>query len=200
MKPGGRFKGGRFAFNGRTQSLSNPWGPYTAGGFVPDVVSDFRANLHRGLNGQAVAFADLFDFSRSTVGTYTNSSGVVSTAAIGELRYDHVFEDGQWVSRGLFVEGQARTNLLLRSSDFGNSAWSCTRSSITPNAGFGPDVSMSATRLTSTASTFDGAVRQSMSYTLGDTLTFSIHAKAGDRPYVFCANERADLQRIPISI
>ncbi|WP_170448146.1 phage head spike fiber domain-containing protein [Ruegeria arenilitoris] len=149
------------------------------------MVSDFRTNLHRGLNGQAVAFADLFDFLRSTVGTCTNSSGVVSTAAIGKPRYDHVFEDGQWLSRGLLIEGHARTNLLRWTSDFGNSAWSRTRSSITPNAGFSTDGSTSATRLTSTAATYDGAVRQSVSYTSGDTLTFSIYAKAGDRPYVF---------------
>lgn len=44
---------------------------------------------------------------------------------------------------------------------------------------------MSATRLTSTDSTYDGAVRQSASYSLDDTLTFSNYAKAGDRPYVF---------------
>lgn len=135
---------------------------------------------------------------RSTVGTYTNSSGVVSTAAIGEPRYDHVFEDGQWVSRELLIEGHARTNLLRWSSDFESSAWSRTRSSITPKAGFCPDGSMSATRLTSTASTFDGAVRQSVSYTVGDTLTFSIYAKAGDRPYVLCVSGREDLQKIPI--
>ncbi len=59
---------------------------------------------------------------------------------------------------------------------------------------------MSATRVTSSASTYDGAVRQSVSYTSGDTLTFSIYAKAGDRPMFSYVNERADYLRIPISI
>jgi hypothetical protein len=50
--------------------------------------------------------------TRASTGTYTNSTGIIATAAVNEARYD--FDPVTLRLRGLLVEGQ-RTNLLLDS-------------------------------------------------------------------------------------
>jgi hypothetical protein len=61
-------------------------------------------------------------FTRATNGTYFNSSGVLTTASANTARFDHRLENGVWVNKGLLIE-EARTNLALRSEEFGDAAW-----------------------------------------------------------------------------
>ena len=60
----------------------------------------------------AVTGASLVTFTRASSGTYTDSAGVLQTAATDVPRFDHDPTTGE--SLGLLVEEQ-RTNLLLRS-------------------------------------------------------------------------------------
>ncbi len=55
-------------------------------------------------------------FTRATTGTYTNGSGVITSAAIDEPRFDHDPATGE--SLGLLIE-ESRTNLLLNSDIIG---------------------------------------------------------------------------------
>lgn len=185
MISGGRYKGGRFAFTRRTLPDRNLWAAFAAGGQSPDIVADFVGGRYRGAGPLPAAFSDLFSFARTTSGTYTDASGVLQTAAAGVPRFDHALENGKWVNRGLLIENKSRANMLKWSGDFANAIWVKSRASVLSMAGSAPDGSVSASQLTSTASTYDGAVRQSAAYATGDTLTFSVYAKGGDRAYLF---------------
>jgi len=59
-------------------------------------------------------------FTRATTATYFNSSGVLSTAASGEARFD--YNPTTLAARGLLIEEQ-RTNSELYSEDFANAHW-----------------------------------------------------------------------------
>ncbi|WP_217362642.1 hypothetical protein [Ruegeria sp. HKCCA5014] len=184
MVTGSRFQSGRFAFSGRTAPLRDPFAAYGVNGMVPDVVADFSSSAYRGTGGP-VSFHDAFDFARGSTATYVNSSGLLSQAVPGEPRFDHRLTGGTWQSAGLLLESEARTNLLLHASGFDAPVWSRSRASVTPNDALAPDGTGTASRLTSTADTFDGAVQQSVAYLDGDVLTFSVYAKAGDREFIF---------------
>ena len=68
----------------------------------------------------AVTGASLVTFTRASSGTYTDSAGVIQTAATDVPRFDHNPTTGE--SLGLLVE-EARTNLLLRSEAIATSPW-----------------------------------------------------------------------------
>jgi hypothetical protein len=59
-------------------------------------------------------------FTRASTGSYFNSSGVLSSAAIDAARFD--YDPSTLVARGQLFEEQ-RTNYLLHSNDFSNAAW-----------------------------------------------------------------------------
>lgn len=90
------------------------------------------------------SFSDLFNFSRSTVGTYCGADGVLASAAVNVARigYDPV----TLACRGLLIE-PARTNYLLRSQEFDNASWTKTRSAVTANADIAPDGTTTADKL-----------------------------------------------------
>ncbi|MDA7963537.1 hypothetical protein [Ruegeria sp.] len=183
MTPGGRFEGGRFAHSSRSAPTRDPRLAYAVNGMPPEVVLDFQSGVYQGAS--ASGFDNLLAFSRPSGGTYVNASGVLAVAAVDEPRIDHRLQNGQWVSQGMMLEGEARTNMLLHSAEFSHASWSKSRASVLADDSIAPDGSVTASRLTSTASTYDGAVRQSASYTTGQNLSFSVFAKAGDRDFLF---------------
>ena len=63
-------------------------------------------------------------FTRSTTGSYYNSAGVLSTAAINAPRFD--YNPSTLQAKGLLIE-ESRTNLLTYSEQFDNAAWVKTR-------------------------------------------------------------------------
>lgn len=84
--------------------------------------------------------------SRASTATYFDEAGVLRTAAADVARYGYGYVDGQWVSKGLVLEGQA-TNLLRRSADFVDNVWGKARSSVNPSATVSPDPSSMASKL-----------------------------------------------------
>ena len=59
------------------------------------------------------ALSDIATFARTGTATYVDSDGVLQTAATGVPRTAHHLWDGSaWVNAGLFLESEARTNLL----------------------------------------------------------------------------------------
>ena len=86
----------------------------SAGGPQPSLVLDFAGT---GTLDPRVTF------TRSTTGTYYNSSGVLSTAAINAPRFD--YNPSTLAPLGLLIE-QSSTNLLTYSQDFSNAVWNKT--------------------------------------------------------------------------
>jgi hypothetical protein len=146
----------------------------SAGGLIPSLVLDFAGT---GTLDSRVTF------TRSTTGTYYNSSGVLSTAAINAPRFD--YDPITLNCLGLLVE-QSSTNLLTYSQDFTNVVWVKSLITITPNATTAPDGTTTAGKLNETAGTGDHVC-----YKLGITTsnatpnTWSIYAKAAERSIIW---------------
>jgi hypothetical protein len=80
-------------------------------------------------------------FSRASVGSYYNASGILQIAASGRPRFD--FNPVTRESLGLLIEEQ-RTNLLTYSEDFSNAAWVKDSATITTNQVAAPDGTLTA--------------------------------------------------------
>ena len=68
-------------------------------------------------------------FTRSSSATYTNSLGLIATAATNVARFD--YDPVTLAARGLLVE-ESRTNLFVQSSDF-STTWLTFQSAVTTN-------------------------------------------------------------------
>ena len=91
-------------------------------------------------------------YSRASTGTYFNASGVLTSAAVNEPRFDHVLENGVWVSKGLLIEEQ-RTNLCTYSEQLDHASWNfLTNITVSSNASAAPDGTITADLIYPTAS------------------------------------------------
>ncbi len=123
-------------------------------------------------------------FTRATTATYFNSSGVLSTAASGEARFD--YNPTTLAAQGLLIEEQ-RTNNFPHSEDFGNANWTKTNSSVTTNQITSPDGTLTADELkdTSDVSATAHLVSPSpFSFSSGVAYTIAAFAKQGTLPGV----------------
>lgn len=122
-------------------------------------------------------------FTRSSSATYTNSLGLIATAATNVARFD--YDPVTLAARGLLVE-ESRTNLLTYSEDFTNAAWSAIdglSSTITANAAVAPDGTTTAEKIVETAVTGFMLIRQTASLVTGTNYTVSFFAKAAERSF-----------------
>jgi hypothetical protein len=85
--------------------------------------------------------------------------------------------------RGVLIEG-SRTNLLLRSQEFDDAAWTKNGSTITPNATTAPDGTLTADKLVETAALIPHNVIQGATLAATTNYTQSIIAKAAERRYI----------------
>jgi hypothetical protein len=128
--------------------------------------------------GNAVGGGSLVTFTRASSATYTDSAGVLRSAATNEPRFDHNPTTGE--SLGLLVE-EARTNLLLQSENFGTT-WSANGllafgSGSTLNALTAPDGQTTADLITENTSNSQHNVNQTSTTT--GAKRFSVFAKQG---------------------
>jgi hypothetical protein len=137
----------------RTNLLLTPpgWLP-RAGGRVPAVYADFAKHNYWFAGRQMRNFET---WRRLLSGTldgsstryYTNSAGLLVGTTGPRFDYD----PSTLAARGLLLEG-ARTNLCLRSQEFGNAAWTKVSSSITDDARAAPDGTTTADRFVGSGS------------------------------------------------
>ena len=149
--------------------------PLFLGGSIGGVPS-FDLNLARGDN--AVTKYG-FVFTRATSATYVNSTGLIATAASGELRY--TYDPVTLSALGVLIE-EARTNLWLNSEDA--SLWGRTRAlAPSTNSTTAPDGSSAADTLIedSTAANSHYYSQSGLACTSGTTYTFSAYVKAKER-------------------
>lgn len=123
------------------------------------------------------------EFSRSSVGTYFRSDGLIKTAAADEPRFD--FDPITHVCKGLLIE-EARTNLLTYSEQFDNAAWARYASLLAANVTTAPDGTLTADKLieNATANTHFTNSASGVSVTAGGVYTLSLFCKAAERSYV----------------
>ena len=88
-------------------------------------------------------------FTRTSSATCVGPNGLLRVVSANEPRFDHDPTTGE--SLGLLVEEQ-RTNLLLRSEDFGNAVWSYSEASASTNTTVAPDGTTSGDTVTSAGS------------------------------------------------
>ncbi|GAB4052583.1 phage head spike fiber domain-containing protein [Spirosoma litoris] len=119
-------------------------------------------------------------FTRNSVGTYFDASGVMQTATANTPRFD--YDPVSLAIKGLLIE-ESRTNILIRSAELDNSAvWGrSTAVLVTPNAINGPDGTLSADKIIQT--TINGRhtiVYPSITLAASTSYVASIYVKAGE--------------------
>lgn len=122
-------------------------------------------------------------FSRASTGTFFNSSGVLTSAAVNVPRFDHVYSGGSWVSRGLLVEEQ-RTNIAIQSNGFSTASWDKNRGTITANAASSPDGTSNANNFTQSTGQTTLAFLAQYTTTTANQFTQSVFAKANGKNYL----------------
>jgi hypothetical protein len=128
----------------------------------------------------AVTGASLVTFTRASSGTYTDSAGVLQTAATDVPRFDHDPTTGE--SLGLLVEEQ-RTNLLLQSEDF-STTWTTRDATVSTNQVTAPDGATTADKIIETATNGEHHTKQDTASQVAGTYSASIFAKAGERDVI----------------
>jgi hypothetical protein len=114
-------------------------------GLAPALIGDFAAGVYA-VNGGAMTFTDLFDFSRLSAAWKVNALGHIAPVPAGEARTGHhVWKDGVLVPAGVAVSSAARTNELLYSEDFTTASWISKDVTVTPNTHLAPDGTFTAT-------------------------------------------------------
>jgi hypothetical protein len=120
-------------------------------------------------------------FSRASTGTYFNSSGVLSSAAIDAARFN--YNPATLAARGLLIEG-ARTNLLEHSEDFTNAVYVKANATTTANSTTAPDGTLTADTLTDNATPGVHQFFNATGSVANTTYASSIFAKAGTGRYL----------------
>ena len=109
-------------------------------------------------------------FSRGTIGTFYNQSGLIATASTDVARFD--YDPGNMLQQ----------NLLTYSNDFTNAIWAAgspVSYTLIPGAITGPDGTASGTQITSVS----GVAATCRNFTAtSTTATFSIYVKQGTTP------------------
>ncbi|MDD3020417.1 MAG: hypothetical protein PHX61_05480 [Alphaproteobacteria bacterium] len=113
-------------------------------------------------------------FTRASVGTYYDSSGVLQTATSGTPRFDH--DPVTLAPKGVLIE-ESSTNQMGNSELVGS--WVQANVNVASNTVQAPDGTMTADTVTTTGG--NGLVRQTIitAITAGQTITRTLFAKAG---------------------
>jgi hypothetical protein len=116
-------------------------------------------------------------YTPTTTQPITNYIPTLLTAPSGVARFDH--NPTTTESLGLLIEEQ-RTNLLLRSEDFGTT-WINTESSEQTNVVIAPDGTLTADKLVENTGTDFHAIEQNIASVAAVVHTFSVYAKYSGR-------------------
>lgn len=143
-----------------------------ADGVFPKLIAEFQ-NERYAVNGAPVSFTDLFTFTRSSIGTFIGSNGLLQTASSDVARFTY---DPITLERiGLMMEGQ-RTNILLRSADQ-TTTWTATEATIGAGATPDPTGASGFQKIIPSVVSAQHYTAQTVS-AAANTYSFSIFAKA----------------------
>jgi hypothetical protein len=116
----------------------------------------------------------------TTTQPITNYIPVLQTAAAGVARFDHNPITGE--SLGLLIEEQ-RTNLVTRSEEFNDAAWTKSGATVTANTTIAPDGALTGDILVENTSNSTHFFQRDQSITAGSG-TYSFYAKAAGRSQI----------------
>lgn len=112
-------------------------------------------------------------FARASVGRTVGRTGLLVPKPANAARFR--FNPITGLCEGLFVESQ-RTNLLLRSQELDNAAWTATNLTVTANSTVAPDGTTTADTLAATGA--DGNLAQAVTITAGRGIAYSVFLRA----------------------
>lgn len=125
-------------------------------------------------------------YTRGSVATYYNSSGVLTTASANVIRTDN-YDPNTLVDTGLLVESQS-TNYCIQGTTVQTSNWGASAVTATNNATTSPDGTSNATLVTQNSANSEHYYQQqpvaSGTSIAGQTATFSVYVKANGVRYV----------------
>jgi hypothetical protein len=116
-------------------------------------------------------------FTRASTATFSNSSGVLTSASNDVARFD--YDPATLAPLGLLIE-EARTNLVTRSEEFENAVWTKSNITVTANNAVAPTGATTADRLMETAVNLDHVLYFTNTQTF-TTATQSIYVKPNGR-------------------
>jgi hypothetical protein len=120
-------------------------------------------------------------YTPTTTQPITNYIPTLLSAPANVARFDHNPVTGE--SLGLLVEEQ-RTNLVLRSEDFSNAAWSKVRLDVTADTIVAPDGALTGDKIIANTETGWHYILRSESVTSGLAYTLSVFAKKGEQNFI----------------
>jgi hypothetical protein len=168
-----------------TQSITSSWARYTVTATL--TAGSRNVGIRLVTSGDAVEVWGAQLEARDAVTAYTpttdqpitNYIPVLQTAPANTARFDHNPVTGE--SLGLLIEEQ-RTNLLLRSEEFDNAAWTKTETTVAANTIVAPDGTLTGDKLVeNTAVNVSHQLTQTQSLTANVTYTASFYAKSNGR-------------------
>ena len=126
-------------------------------------------------------------FSRASTGTFFNSSGVLTSAAINDPRFNHVYNGSSWVSKGLLVE-QQRVNYVKYANDLSTNWTNEAGATREYNSIVSPDGGTNATKVNVAASDYSGIYQNPLLNAGSGIYTYSIFAKKGTKDWLWILN------------
>jgi len=127
------------------------------------------------------SFSDIITYTRPSSAWRYNEFGIYEQVPANQPRFD--YDPVTLALRGLLVEEQ-RTNLLLRSSEFGNASWSKTRMSVVEDVAIAPDGTTSMDLLVPTTVSGNHQISQSVAVSGGSINALSFYVKAAGYNFV----------------
>ena len=125
--------------------------------------------------------SSIVSFSRSSIATYFDESGVLVEASADTPRFDH--NPATYESRGILIE-ESRTNLLIYSNNF--EKWTTSNANVIQNCIISPDGKYYGYKLVDTSTSISHNIYEGgMNFTSGQIYTYSIFAKASERTYLY---------------
>jgi hypothetical protein len=150
-----------------------------------DNVVSYTANGTDGIyawGAQVEQRSSVTAYTATTTAPITNYIPALQSAASGVARFEHNPTTGE--SLGLEIEEQ-RTNLVLRSEEYDNAAWTKLNVTVTPNTIVAPDGTLTADKLVENTSNANHFVYNDTPYTLtAQAYTWSAYAKKGERNWL----------------
>ena len=126
-----------------------------------------------------------FDFFRGSTATRVDKNGLIETIATGTPRLDYPLLDGVVQDNPTLLLEPQRTNLVTYSEDFSNSSWTKIAISVSTNNTSSPDGSVTADKITESATSSEQTLYYETSVTTGTQYTLSLFVKKSERRWFF---------------
>ena len=126
-----------------------------------------------------------FDFFRGSTATRVDKNGLIETIATGTPRLDYPLLDGVVQDNPTLLLEPQRTNLVTYSEDFSNSSWTKIAISVSTNNTSSPDGSVTADKITESATSSEQTLYYETSVTTGTKYTLSLFVKKSERRWFF---------------